>query len=157
LPNLTRMTLKSIFFAAISCPALFFASCTGTTSSKPAPIKTSFAPVPANAEVTSSGLRSVVLKPGQGGFTPHRFSTVTAHYTGWTTDGKMFDSSIPRGQPSQFPLSNVIPGWTEGLQLMTVGEKRRFWIPAGLAYGNTPGGGKPAGTLIFDVELLGFQ
>ena len=69
----------------------------------------------------------------------------------------MFDSSVPRGQPSSFPLSNVIPGWTEGLQLMTVGEKRRFWIPANLAYGDNPGSGKPAGTLIFDVELLDFQ
>ena len=151
------MTLRTISLASLSLVTFGFTSCGGTSSGKPAPIKSSFAPVPANAEVTASGLRSVVLKPGQGGPTPHRFSTVSAHYTGWTLDGTMFDSSIPRGKPSKFPLSNVIDGWTEGLQLMTVGEKRRFWLPANLAYGNNPGGGRPAGDLIFDIELLGFQ
>ena len=66
----------------------------------------------------------------------------------------MFDSSVTRGQPAQFPLTGVIKGWTEGLQLMTVGEKRRFWILADLAYGENPGGGRPGGLLVFDVELL---
>lgn len=149
------MTFRHLSLIALSCAALGATSCSESVSSKPT--TNTFALVPANAQTTYSGLKSVVLKPGNGGLTPHRFSTVTAHYTGWTTDGKMFDSSVPRGQPSSFPLSNVIPGWTEGLQLMTVGEKRRFWIPANLAYGNNPGGGKPAGTLIFDVELLDFQ
>ncbi|YCM43373.1 FKBP-type peptidyl-prolyl cis-trans isomerase [Verrucomicrobiaceae bacterium 227] len=150
------MTFQNFSLIALSCAAFGLNACSENATSRPTP-KNTFAPVPANAQTSYSGLQSVVLKPGQGGMTPHRFSTVSAHYTGWTTDGKMFDSSIPRGQPSQFPLSNVIPGWTEGLQLMTVGEKRRFWIPANLAYGNNPGGGKPAGTLIFDVELLGIQ
>ena len=74
------------------------------------------------------------------------------HYTGWKTDGSMFDSSVARGRPTVFPLYRVIAGWTEGLQLMVVGEKRRFWIPAKLAYEGKPD--KPQGMLVFDVELL---
>jgi peptidylprolyl isomerase len=77
---------------------------------------------------------------------------VTVHYTGWTTDGQMFDSSVTRGEPATFQLSQVIAGWTEGVQLMTEGEKARFWIPQELAYKGQPGA--PAGTLVFDVELL---
>jgi len=76
------------------------------------------------------------------------------HYTGWTTGGKMFDSSVVRGAPTSFPLNRVIKGWTEGVQLMVVGEKRRFWIPADLAYGNNPSPGYPSGMLVFDIELL---
>jgi peptidylprolyl isomerase len=84
---------------------------------------------------------------------------VKVNYTGWTSkDGKTFDSSIPRGQPASFPVNAVIPGWTEGLQLMVVGEKRRMWIPGKLAYGDTPHvPGAPAGDLTFDVELLDIQ
>ncbi|HVV51590.1 MAG TPA: FKBP-type peptidyl-prolyl cis-trans isomerase, partial [Polyangia bacterium] len=78
-------------------------------------------------------------------------------YSGWTTDGKMFDSSVTRGEPATFPLKGVIPGWTEGLQLMTVGEKIRFWIPGNLAYDNSPRPGAPHGTLVFDVELLAIK
>ena len=66
----------------------------------------------------------------------------------------MFDSSVMRGAPATFGLGQVIPGWAEGVQLMVEGEKRRFWIPAKLAYGDTPRGGAPAGTLVFDVELI---
>jgi hypothetical protein len=91
---------------------------------------------------------------------PHTHSTsrvqphqVTVHYSGWTTDGKLFDSSVQRGETISFPLNGVIKGWTEGLQLMTEGEARRFWIPADLAYGKG-GGGAPGGTLVFDVELF---
>ena len=76
------------------------------------------------------------------------------HYTGWTTDGKMFDSSVTRGEPATFPLGNVIKGWTEGLQLMATGEKTRFWIPQELAY---KGESAPYGMLVFDVELLKFE
>ena len=77
------------------------------------------------------------------------------HYSGWTTDGKMFDSSVTRGEPAEFPLNGVIKGWTEGVQLMVAGEKRRFWIPEGLAYGPAiPGSGRPGGMLVFDIELL---
>jgi peptidylprolyl isomerase len=110
---------------------------------------------PADAKKTDSGLAYKVLKPGTGKQKPTPADTVEVHYTGWTTDGRMFDSSVKRGQPAHFPVGAVIKGWTEGLQLMTVGEKTRFWIPAGLAYGDSPGGGRPAGMLVFDVELLG--
>lgn len=109
---------------------------------------------PADAEKTSSGLASKVLEKGKGDTKPGARDTVTVHYSGWTTDGKLFDSSVKRGQPASFPLNGVIKGWTEGLQLMVTGEKRRFWIPADLAYGENPGGGRPGGTLVFDVELL---
>ena len=110
---------------------------------------------PADAEVTESGLASKVLQAGTGDEHPGPRDTVKAHYTGWTTDGKMFDSSVVRGQPASFPLDRVIPGWTEGLQLMVVGETRRLWIPEELAYGGRPN--RPQGMLVFDVELLGFQ
>jgi FKBP-type peptidyl-prolyl cis-trans isomerase len=110
---------------------------------------------PADATKTASGLAYKVLKPGTGKEKPTPTDTVEVHYTGWTTDGRMFDSSVKRGQPAKFPVGGVIKGWTEGLQLMTVGEKARFWIPADLAYGESPAGGRPAGMLVFDVELLG--
>jgi FKBP-type peptidyl-prolyl cis-trans isomerase len=112
---------------------------------------------PADAAKTPSGLASKVLTSGKGNEKPTAADSVEVHYTGWTTDGRMFDSSVKRGQPARFPLSNVIKGWTEGLQLMVVGEKRRFWIPANLAYGENTGGGRPSGMLVFDVELLGIQ
>jgi FKBP-type peptidyl-prolyl cis-trans isomerase len=79
---------------------------------------------------------------------------VSVHYSGWTTDGRLFDSSYRRGEPAQFPLDGVIRGWTEGLQLMVEGERRRFWIPQDLAYGANPAQGRPRGMLVFDVELL---
>ena len=107
---------------------------------------------PADAEKTDSGLASKVLEPGTGTEHPTAQSRVRVHYTGWTTDGEMFDSSITRGQPATFPLGGVIAGWTEGLQLMVEGEKRRFWIPEDLAYQGRPGA--PAGMLVFDVQLL---
>ena len=112
---------------------------------------------PDGIQVTYTGLKSKILRAGQGGSTPNSLSTVTAHYTGMTLDGEVFDSSITRGEPSEFPLDQVIAGWTEGLQLMTKGEKRRFWIPAKLAYGENPSGGKPGGELIFDIELIDFR
>jgi len=107
---------------------------------------------PADAEKTPSGLASKVLTPGTGKDKPAATDTVEVHYTGWTTDGKMFDSSIKRGQPAKFPLNRVIAGWTEGVALMVQGEKRRMWIPVELAYQNRPG--RPAGMLVFDIELL---
>ena len=112
---------------------------------------------PADAQKTASGLASKVLQAGKGDHKPAAADTVTVHYSGWTTDGKLFDSSVKRGQPTSFPLNGVIKGWTEGLQLMVEGEKRRFWIPANLAYGENPGGGRPGGLLVFDVELLGIK
>ena len=113
------------------------------------------AAAPADAAKTESGLASMILQAGSGDKKPTAADTVTVHYSGWTTDGKMFDSSVARGEPTSFPLGGVIAGWTEGLQLMVVGEKRRFWIPEDLAYGPVvPGSGRPGGMLCFDVELL---
>lgn len=112
---------------------------------------------PADAAKTASGLASKVLQAGKGEAHPAAADTVTVHYSGWTTDGKLFDSSVKRGQPTSFPLNGVIKGWTEGVQLMVEGEKRRFWIPAGLAYGENPGGGRPGGLLVFDIELLSIK
>ncbi len=113
------------------------------------------AAAPADAEVTASGLASKVLKAGTGTTHPTAESTVNVHYTGWTTDGKRFDSSVERNETISFPLNRVIAGWTEGVQLMVVGEKRRFWIPEALAYQGRPGA--PAGMLVFDVELFEIQ
>jgi FKBP-type peptidyl-prolyl cis-trans isomerase len=110
------------------------------------------AAAPADAEKTASGIASKVLQKGTGTTKPNAWDTVKVHYTGWTTDGKMFDSSVKRGQPASFPLDRVIPGWTEGVGLMTVGEKRRLWIPEELAYKGRPGA--PQGMLVFEVELL---
>lgn len=121
-------------------------------SQLPAPSDVSAAP--SDAETTASGLASKVLETGSGSEHPAATSNVTVHYTGWTTDGQMFDSSVTRGQPSTFPLDGVIRGWTEGVQLMVVGEKRRFWIPEELAYG---GRRDPRGMLVFDVELIAIQ
>jgi peptidylprolyl isomerase len=113
---------------------------------------------PKTAKKTESGLAYRVLKAGTGKVHPTANNRVTVHYSGWTTDGKMFDSSVARGEPATFPLNGVIKGWTEGVQLMVVGEKTRFWIPAGLAYGDKPQRpGAPSGLLVFDVELLNIQ
>jgi len=104
---------------------------------------------------TASGLQYEVLTPGTGAQTPTATSNVTVHYRGTTIDGKKFDSSYDRGEPTSFPLNRVIPGWTEGVQLMTEGAKYRFYIPAELAYGeNGAGPISPNSALIFDVELL---
>ena len=112
---------------------------------------------PAGSTRTASGLTKRVLKEGTGTQRPSARSAVTVHYSGWTLDGLMFDSSVVRGEPATFPLNRVIAGWTEGLQLMVEGEKARFWIPSNLAYGDNPGGGRPGGLLVFDVELLSIR
>ncbi|MEM9079167.1 MAG: FKBP-type peptidyl-prolyl cis-trans isomerase [Verrucomicrobiota bacterium] len=116
------------------------------------------AAAPEDAEKTPSGLASKVLQAGTGTEKPGPSDTVTVHYSGWETSGELFDSSVKRGEPTSFPLNGVIKGWTEGLQLMVVGEKRRFWIPEDLAYGpKVEGSGRPGGTLVFDVELLAIK
>lgn len=110
---------------------------------------------PKRASKTASGLAYVRLSRGQGKRHPRPNDRVRVHYSGWTTNGRMFDSSVARGEPAEFPVNGVIKGWTEGLQLMVVGDKMRFWIPAELAYGETPRRpGLPAGMLVFEVELL---
>ena len=118
----------------------------------PPEVPSDVAAPPASAKKTPTGLAYQQLTPGEDGPKPTEKATVKVHYTGWTTDGEMFDSSVMRGSPASFPLNKVIPGWTEGLQLMTVGEKTRLWIPEALAYKGKPG--KPQGMLVFDVELL---
>jgi peptidylprolyl isomerase len=130
------------------------ASCSGSPSPEMAliPAPPDVAAAPADAVRTSTNLASKVITPGTGTRHPRPNSTVTVHYTGWTTSGRMIDSSVTRGQPSTFSLDAVIDGWTEGVQLMVEGEKRRFWIPARLAYEGAPG--KPQGMLVFDIELI---
>jgi FKBP-type peptidyl-prolyl cis-trans isomerase len=104
---------------------------------------------------TQSGLQYMVLKEGTGA-KPGPTDEVTVHYTGRLLDGTVFDSSVERGEPATFPLDKVIPGWTEGLQLMSEGSKYRLFIPSELAYGSKGSGDKilPNSTLIFDVELI---
>ena len=140
-------------------PALLAATCLVMlvaihTEAQNMPAPLDVAAPPSDAEKSSSGLASKVLTAGTGTTYPRASDSVTVHYTGWTTDGSMFDSSVSRGEPSTFPLNRVIRGWTEGLQLMVVGEKRRFWIPEDLAYGGTR---PPLGMLVFDVELLAIR
>ena len=107
---------------------------------------------PADATRTVSGLFYKVLKSGAGTRRPSPRSRVTVHYTGWTTDGEMFDSSVARRTPQAFVVGDVIRGWTEGLQLMVEGERRRFWIPQNLAYKGEFGA--PRGMLVFDIDLI---
>lgn len=152
---LRRLTL------ALVVMAVFGAACTvkeregeGVTGGElvvPAP-KDVAAPPP-DALKTPSGLASKVLIVGLGSIHPTAKSTVTVHYTGWTSDGKMFETSRG-GTPPSFPLNQVIKGWTEGLQLMVQGEKRLFWIPAALAYGDSQNPSDPQGQLCFEIELL---
>lgn len=105
-----------------------------------------------------SGLQYEILKDAEGP-KPTAFNTVTCHYHGTLIDGTVFDSSVQRGKPASFPLNMVIKGWTEGLQLMSVGSKYRFFIPANLAYGERQVSAQIGAnsTLIFDVELLGIN
>ena len=121
----------------------------------PIPAPPDVAAPPADAAKTSSGLASKVMKPGTGKVHPKPEDLVTVHYTGWTTDGRMFDSSVPRGVPTQMRLDEVIKGWSEGVPLMTEGERTRFWIPENLAYGGRGDG--PRGMLVFDIELVAIQ
>jgi peptidylprolyl isomerase len=124
---------------------------------KPPPVPPDVKAAPASAKKTESGLAYRVLQKGTGTRHPTAHDRVRVHYTGWTTDGKMFDSSVARGEPASFSLGGVIKGWTEGVQLMVEGEKTRFWIPGNLAYGDSPRPGQPSGLLVFDIELLGIQ
>lgn len=129
----------------------------GGTPGAPAPIPPppDVAAPPADAVRTASGLASKVLQVGMSNVRASARSNVRVHYTGWTPDGEMFDSSVARNEPAEFGVSEVIAGWTEGLQLMVVGEKRRFWIPGHLAY-DVPGARPetPRGMLVFDIELI---
>jgi peptidylprolyl isomerase len=116
------------------------------------PAPSDVAAPPPDATTTASGLATRVLTPGTGTQHPRANSRVRVHYSGWTTDGEMFDSSVARNEPISFGLNQVIAGWTEGVQLMVEGETRRLWIPERLAYGGQRGA--PQGMLVFDVELI---
>ena len=107
---------------------------------------------------TASGLQYEVLAAGDGP-SPAATDLVTVHYTGTLIDGTVFDSSVERGQPAEFPANRLIPGWVEALQLMQVGDKWMLYIPSDLAYGERGAGGAigPNQTLIFEIELLGVR
>jgi FKBP-type peptidyl-prolyl cis-trans isomerase len=150
--NTRRLAWIPVFLFVLAPASLAAASQQKAPAADPIPAPPDVAAPPADAQTTASGLASKVLSPGTGTEHPVPTDMVKVHYTGWTTDGMMFDSSVQRGRPAVFPLEKVIAGWTEGLQLMVEGEKRRFWIPAKLAYEGRPD--RPQGMLVFDVELL---
>lgn len=129
-----------------------------TPAAPPPPAPPDVAAPPADAKKTASGLATKVLTKGTAKDHPTKDDKVKVNYTGWTTDGKVFDSTVTRNAPATFGVGEVIPGWTEGLQLMVEGEKRRMWIPANLAYGPRGMPGIPPNSaLTFDVELLEIQ
>lgn len=107
---------------------------------------------PADATRTASGLSYKIIRPGTGTKRPTAQEGVTVHYTGWTIDGKMFQSTVAQGRPATLEMNNVIQGWTEGMQLMVEGERTRFWIPQNLAYKGQRG--QPKGMLVFDIDLV---
>ena len=150
-----RFSLLAVFTLLLA-PAILpvMAAVQGAPRPAPQPPPADVAAAPKDAVTLPSGLASKVLQPGRGTAKPGATDMVTVHYTGWTTDGKVFDSSLTRKEPSTFPLDRVIKGWGEGVQLMTAGEKRRLWIPETLAYKGQAG--RPAGMLVFDIELLEF-
>jgi len=157
-----------IRFSATVAAALLLVGCNKATqstgeqgASTNAPTASSASAASLNNEMktTASGLKYQVLKQGTGTVSPKATDTVNVHYHGTLLNGTVFDSSVQRGQPISFPLNGVIAGWTEGLQLMKVGDKFKFEIPPNLAYGpNSPTPAiPPNSTLVFEVELLGIQ
>jgi FKBP-type peptidyl-prolyl cis-trans isomerase len=134
---------------------------TATPSSAATPAKPTDAASATKGDwtTTASGLKYQVLKHGTGTASPKATDTVKVHYHGTLLDGTVFDSSVERGEPISFPLNQVIPGWTEGVQLMKVGDKFKFEIPPNLAYGPNSPSPKipPNSTLVFEVELLGIE
>ena len=139
----------------ITCIALIVVLMTPLASAQTRPDLTAppdVAAPPADAAKTDSGLVSRVITPGTRPGKPAPTDYVTVHYTGWSADGNMFDSSHTRGNPSTFPLNRSLIGWRECVLLMTVGETRRCWVPQNLAYRGQAG--RPAGTVVFDIELV---
>lgn len=140
------------------CYELTVTEITKATHAPPPAPKDVKAP-PASAKKTAAGVSYRLLKAAPAAkagapapVKPAATDTVKVHYTGWTTDGRMFDSSVVRGEPASFPLTGVIAGWTDGLQVLNVGDSARFWIPEELAYQGKPN--NPKGMLVFDIELL---
>ncbi len=153
---LTAMTSLSLAACGGAAPENTPAAAPAAAPSRPPgiPPPPDVAAPPANASKTASGISWIVVKPGTGTIHPKATSTVKVHYTGWQTNGEMFDSSVMRGTPIEFALTGVITGWTEGVQLMVLGDKFRFWIPGSLAYDSIPDPTKPKGMLVFEIELL---
>ena len=139
-----RCVILLILLAAISVAA--------QTPASQIPVPSDVASPPANATKTKNGVASEVIKPGTGEARPIKDDVVTIQYSAWTTDGKMFDSSVVRGRPSEMALKNMLPGLAEGIEQMQVGETRRLWIPEKLGFKGKEG--KPKGTLVFDVTLV---
>jgi peptidylprolyl isomerase len=137
---------------ALALPCVAHADPGNTPDPNALPAPPNVSSPPANARRTPSGLRYLVLARGSGSSHPTTADRVEVHYTGWTTDGRMFDSSRTRGQPAIFPVSGVIAGFAEALQLMAQGDRYRIWIPENLAYQGRPGA--PQGMLVFEIELL---
>jgi FKBP-type peptidyl-prolyl cis-trans isomerase len=150
-------SLGALSSAAAAAPAP--AAAPAAEAGKTIPAPPDVAAPPADAEVTPSGLASKVLQPGTGSDHPLATDKVKVHYRGTLTDGTVFDSSIDRGEPVTFPLSGVIPCWTQGLQLMKTGGKARLVCPSELAYGDagSPPKIKGGATLVFEVELLSIE
>jgi FKBP-type peptidyl-prolyl cis-trans isomerase len=157
-----------IQFLLASTAALFILGCDKAEQPIASPkVEQAATPAPASPAsnqtnamtTTASGLKYQVLKHGTGTVSPKATDTVKVHYHGTLMDGSVFDSSVDRGQPISFPLTRVIPGWTEGLQLMKVGDKFKFEIPPNLAYGPNSPTPKipPNSTLVFEVELIEIQ
>jgi FKBP-type peptidyl-prolyl cis-trans isomerase len=120
----------------------------------PVPSRNSELAPPPGLQPSASGLRSVVLQSGTGAKHPQPHDLVEIHFTGWKSDGAQFDSSYERNAPNQFVVEESIKGWSEAIQSMVVGEKRRVWVPPSLAYGDKPNDRLPPGPLVFDLELL---
>ena len=150
------MRMRLILFGLLVAVTAAAAACRGGNDDTPAgiPAPPDVAAPPADAQRSASGLAWKVLTPGTGTRHPRPNSEVTVHYTGWTTNGEMFESTVLQNEPASFGLDGVIAGWTEGLQMMVEGEKRRFWIPEDLAYGRSSRPGAPRGMLVFDIELI---
>ncbi|HRQ88841.1 MAG TPA: FKBP-type peptidyl-prolyl cis-trans isomerase [Bacteroidia bacterium] len=151
-------------FLALPCSILaaaFLVSCSSDggpvspTVNPASPAQTGAAPAPSGVQTTYSGLKYEVLRAGSGA-RPSSYNRVKVHYHGYLPNGTVFDSSVQRGQPAEFPLNKVIAGWQEGIPLMQVGSKYRFTVPPHLAYGaaGMPPKIGPNQTLMFDVELL---
>lgn len=157
--------MSKIIFAVIAIALVAFYVLRSTENKKAAAenIQTGADFLAANKQeegvkTTASGLQYKVLNEGTGTQHPTASDRVKVHYHGSLLDGTVFDSSVDRGEPIEFGLNQVIKGWTEGLQLMVIGEKTRLFIPSELAYGNRAAGKiSPGSTLIFDVELLGIN
>jgi FKBP-type peptidyl-prolyl cis-trans isomerase len=152
--RLSLLTAASLCLLGCNQPTQPGSNANSSTSATPSTTAPS-----GEMKTTASGLKYQVLTQGTGTVSPKATDTVKVHYHGTLLNGTVFDSSVQRGEPISFPLNRVIPGWTEGLQLMKVGDKFKFEIPANLAYGeNSPTPTiPPNSTLVFEVELLGIE